>query len=92
MRTRNRPPRSRPPASTRSADPKVGNESFAYATAAAARGKTAIFRFVNGHDIVTGLPTDVSPIEALVSDYRHVGDRGESEHLLEVWLQADGQL
>jgi Lipase (class 3) len=71
--------------------PKVGNESFAYATADAARGKTPIFRFVNANDLVPAVPTDLDPAEALFSNYRHVGDPGQSEESLEVWVQ-DRQL
>ena len=66
--------------------PKVGNETFAYATAARARGRTPIYRFVNGDDVVTGIPRDLDPIESVISDYRHVGYAGEGEDIFQVWL------
>lgn len=71
--------------------PRVGNEAFAYSVADAAAGKTAIFRVVHGDDIVTSVPTDFDPIEALFSDYRHIAPRGEDESIFEVWVK-DHQL
>ena len=66
--------------------PKVGDQNFAYATALHAKNRTPIYRFVNGDDLVTAVPRDLDPIEALVSDYRHIGYPGEPEDGFQVWI------
>ena len=67
--------------------PRVGDQVFARATAGIARDHTPIFRFVNSHDLVPAVPTDLNPIEALYSDYLHVSDDGEDEYELEIWVE-----
>jgi hypothetical protein len=69
--------------------PKVGNQTFAWQTAALAYGRTPIFRFVNGDDVVTVIPRDLDPIEAIFSDYRHVSLEGEGEEANQVWTKGD---
>jgi hypothetical protein len=67
--------------------PKVGDQTFAWQTAALAHGRTPIYRFVNGDDIVTAIPRDLSAIEAIFSDYRHVSLEGEGEEANQVWMK-----
>ncbi len=67
--------------------PKVGEQVFAEATGEGARFVVPVFRFVQNADIVTDMPTDLDPLESLYSNYRHVGDSGDVENILEVWVQ-----
>jgi len=68
--------------------PKVGNQDFAHATARMAKGRTPIYRFVNGDDPVTIIPRDLNPTEALLfTDYRHVSNDGEGEEVFQVWMR-----
>jgi hypothetical protein len=68
--------------------PKVGNQQFAWQTAALARGRTPIYRFVNAGDVVTVIPRDLDPIEAIFSDYRHVSLEGDGEEVYKVWTNG----
>lgn len=62
--------------------PRAGDLNFARDLAGRMdKTRTAHFRFVNGHDIVAGLPG---------IPYRHVGARNEFDHI--VGLSADGAL